>query len=664
MTTRWGILATGNIARTFARAVDQSANGTLAAVGSRSEKGAADFAAAFAGSKLNLHASYTGLIEDPDVDAVYIATPHPQHAEWAIRALEAGKSVLVEKPMGLNHAECMAITTAAARLGRFAMEAYMYLLHPQTQKCLELIADGAIGDIRHIDASFGFQVPVDPASRLFAPALGGGAILDIGGYPMSIARRIANSEPASISAETRLSDTGVDEIAAALVKFDNGITANLTVATTLELANTVRISGTAGHIVLDQPWLPEEQWSLLLTRGATAEKIAGTSQPLYVIEAEHAADHIQANALESPAITWQESLLNNAALDAWRQVAGITYPAEQAASMTPLAIPAARTGLETAALAGLDKPLSRLVMGCDNQPSYAHASVVWDDYVAAGGNVFDTAHIYGGGSMETLLGDWQRARGLREEIVIIGKGAHTPDNFPDRVRRQLDESLSRLQTDYVDIYFLHRDNAELPAGEFIDALNEELRAGRIKVLGASNWTLERIREANAYAAANGLQGFTAISNNFSLARMIDPVWPGVESASDDEFRTFLEDTKLALFPWSAQARGFFTPWAEAVLAASEDEQVQLTSAQPTVAELKRVWFSDENLERRRRAAELAEARGVETINIALAYVLRQPFPTFPLIGPRSLHETASSMAGLDVTLSSDELSWLDLRDQS
>ena len=362
-------------------------------------------------------------------------------------------------------------------------------------------------------------------------------------------------------------------------------------------------------------------------------------------------------------MSWTDSQGNARVLDDWRRAIGLTYDSERPEShRRPLPGRPRRHAQPAlaAAVPHLDKPVSRLVMGCDNQPSMSHAAVMWDNYLDMGGNAFDTAYIYGGGSMETLLGHWHRQRGVRDEIVVIGKGAHTPHNRPTFVAPQLAESLTRLQTDFVDVYFLHRDNLEVPVGEFVDAVNEEIDQGRIRAWGGSNWTLERIRAANDYAVKNGRQPMSAVSNNFSLAHMIRPLWPGVETATSTEFRQYLTTSGMALMPWSSQARGFFTPWAEAVMAQTGRENPVITSVQPTMAELASTWFSEDNFERRRRAVELAANRGVTPIQIALAYVIRQPFPCFPLIGPRQIAETRSSMAALDIELSGAELAWLNL----
>jgi len=229
---------------------------------------------------------------------------------------------------------------------------------------------------------------------------------------------------------------------------------------------------------------------------------------------------------------------------------------------------------------------------------------------------------------------------------------------------QLDVTLDRLSTDHIDLYFLHRDNPDVPVGEWIDVLNAERSAGRIRAFGGSNWSLSRVQAANAYAVAEGLTPFAAVSNNFSLARMVDPVWKGCVAASDAEWRTWLEAEQMALFPWSSQARGFFTNRFDAIRAASRSDVEARYGNQPSDAELVRCWFADDNFERRARAVELASERGVEPINVALAYVLSQPFPCFPLVGPRVLAETRSSLAGVGLTLTEDERRWLNLETNS
>ncbi|MEM8768181.1 MAG: aldo/keto reductase [Pseudomonadota bacterium] len=667
MTLRWGILGTGNIARTFARAADQSSRNELVAVGSRTQDQARAFADKQSGAVAAM--SYAELLQAPEVDAVYVATPHPTHAGLTIAALEAGKHVLCEKPLGLNHAEVMAMVDAARESERFLMEAFMYRCHPQTERLLELVRDGAIGELRHLSASFGFQVPEQPESRLFANSLGGGGIMDVGCYPISVARLFAGREPAELTGTAHLGATGVDHWACASLAFEGGLSAQLATGITLNLDNAIELYGSEGRISVPNPWMGSDAdgtWAFTLTRqGSEPEKITGQAEPLYVLEIDHVADCVADGTLSSPAMSWEDSLGNARCLDDWRKAAGVRFEPETTAGHPgPIRGTLKRPKMLAMAgsVPGLERPVSRLVMGCDNQPGMAHAAILWDHYFSLGGNCFDTAYIYGGGRMETLLGAWQEARGIRDEIVIIGKGAHTPDDHPEAIAPQLAESLTRLRTDAVDVYFLHRDNLDVPVGEFVDAVNVEIRAGRIRTWGGSNWTLERVKAANAYAAETGQQAMSAISNNFSLAHMVKALWPGVKTATEPAFRAYLAETGMALMPWSSQARGFFTPWAEEVMAQTGRENPVITGVQPTMAELAETWFSEDNFERRRRAVSLAEERGVTPIQVALAYVIAQPVPCFPLIGPRQLEETRSSLAALDVSLSAAECAWLNLED--
>lgn len=297
----------------------------------------------------------------------------------------------------------------------------------------------------------------------------------------------------------------------------------------------------------------------------------------------------------------------------------------------------------TDAIAGLEKPVSRLVLGVDNQVDLEAARPFFDDYLQRGGNAFDTAHIYQSGQCETLLGAYLEQTGLRDSVVILGKGAHTPDCNPAAIATQLEVSLERLKTDFVDVYMMHRDNSDVPVGEFIDVLNAQYALGRMRVFGVSNWSVERISAANQYAVSNGLRGITVASNQFSLAKMLSPIWSGCVSSNDADGLAWLGREQIVLMPWSSQARGFF---------------VTGDASDTSNPELVRCWYDAGNFQRLERAKVLAGVLGVETINVALAYVLHQPFQTFPLIGPRSIGETASSFNALTISLEPLECQWL------
>lgn len=676
-TLGWGILATGAIARAFARDLRDSRAGRLVAVASRTPERARDFVAELDG--VTPHPSYEALLSDPRVEAVYVATPHTQHALWTIRALEAGKHVLCEKPLGINRAEVMAMVEAARTRGAFLMEAFMYRIHPQTERLVELLREGAIGDVRYVRASFGFETPFDPESRLFSSELAGGGILDVGCYPVSAARLVAGAsrgepflEPDRVDGHGMLGETGVDLWAAALLRFPDGLSAQVATSVSFGLGQELEIYGGRGAIRVRAPFLPSGRgagaWEILLLRsGREPETIRSeTTRGMYALEADHVAEQLAAGRRESPAVSLDDSLGNARALDAWRRELGLVFEPERPERCTipvsgrPLRRrPDAR--LPHGAIRGLDRPVSRLVMGADNQTGQPEADVMFDHWFERGGNAFDTAYLYTGGRSESQLGSWIRSRGVRDQVVVITKGAHTPYCAPRWIEPQLCESLERLQTDCAELYFLHRDDPEIPAGEFVDALNEQLRKGRIRAFGGSNWTLARVREANAYARVHGLVGFTAVSNNFSLARMLEPVWAGCVASSEPEYRAFLAESGLALLAWGSQARGFFTPRADAAAAGRQEGGLQRHAwGHPDLAEIARVWLSPQNLERRRRAGALAERRGVDMICVALAWVLAQPFPVFALIGPRAPWETRSSLRALELSLSPEELAWLDL----
>ena len=291
------------------------------------------------------------------------------------------------------------------------------------------------------------------------------------------------------------------------------------------------------------------------------------------------------------------------------------------------------------------KNISQIVMGTLGASDLEGASPLFDSFTDRGGNTFDTARHYG--VAELVLGEWMRIRGIRDETVVITKGAHTPNCNPATVTRELAESLDRLQTDRIEIYFLHRDNPDVPVGEFVDVLNEHKNTGQIGAFGGSNWSLGRVDEANEYAIENGLTGFTVLSNHMSLARMVEPPWVGCIASSDAESRKWLGERDMPLFPWSSQARGFF--------ADGRADPANLSDP-----ELVRCWYSEDNFERLARARRIATERGVSTIAVALAYLLHRPNPTFPIIGPLSVEELQVSMAALDVELSADDQGWLNL----
>ncbi len=660
---RWGILGPGRIAGDFFAGVTQSRTGRVDAIATR-EPNRPGLAERFPGTRIIK--GYEALLADPNIDAIYISTPHPTHAEWAIKAARAGKNVLCEKPIGLSAAEAEAMLVAAHAAGTFLGEAYMYRHHPLTLKLIELLKEKAIGDVRMIKSSFGFAKPFDKAHRLFANDLAGGGILDIGGYPVSMARLIAGIdgangvlEPDQVFAVGHLGPTGVDEWSAAVLRFPNGIIAEVACSISLAQDNVLRIFGTAGSIEIDHFWFAAgKQGGAAVIRlcdaaGTRTDIAVDEPRHVYSFEVDAVADAMRAGKKEFayPGMTAADTIGNLKVMDKWRAGIGLEYALETPAVRTKtLAGETLRRGEQIVPrghIPGIEKEVSMLALGMMLFSTFPAASIALDEFFEAGGNLVDSAFQYGGGTQDRLIGEWVRSRGVRDDVVIIEKGAHSPLCYPDVIAKQLATSLERMQTDYVDIYFMHRDNPDIPVGEFVDAMDAEVQAGRIRgPIGGSNWTRERMDQAIEYAERTGKTRPSVLSNNFSLAEMIDPVWPGCIASSDTSWKQWLKDRKVINFAWSSQARGFFTD-------RSGPDKIE-------DRELVRAWYSDLNFQRKARAEELGRRLNKDPIQIALAYVLNQPWPVVPLIGPASLAELRHSLIAASIALSPDEVQWLEI----
>jgi predicted dehydrogenase/aryl-alcohol dehydrogenase-like predicted oxidoreductase len=660
---RWGIIGPGSIAKAFQGGVAGSQHGVLAAIATR-DPNKPNLAADFPGARI-VH-GYDALLADPEIDAVYIAVPHTGHAEWAIKAAEAGKHVLVEKPFALSAFEIDAVFHAHRKAGTFAGEAFMYRLHPQTAKLGELIRSGAIGEVRMIQSSFGFSMgKFQPQHRLFASSLAGGGILDVGGYPVSMSRFIAGqamgkpfADPIKVAGTAKLNAEGTDDWAAAVLTFENGIVAQVSCAVMANLDNVLRIHGSEGRIEVPDFWFAGGDRNRGLGRidiiknGQTETISVGEERHVYSFEADAAAEAIFAkrNELAAPGMSWADSLGNARVLDAWRKDAGIEYSVEKSSTrvntLDNRKLGPNQGAIPKRSIPGLGKQASAVALGFEDFRSFASGAILLDGFWERGGNIFDTAFVYGSGYTEKLFGEWHTNRGTREGAVLIGKGAHTPLCYPDVIGKQLTQSLDRLQTDYVDVYFMHRDNLEVPVSEFVDAMDAEVKNGRIRgPFGGSNWTKERFDEAVAYAERTGKTKPMALSNNFALSEMLVPIWDGCVTASSDEWKQWFNDRQVTNFSWSSQGRGFFTDRAGRDKTDNE--------------ELVRCWYNDKNFARRDRAIELAEKLGHSPIHVALAFVLAQPFPSIPLIGPRTLGELDDSLKAFDIRLTPEQVKWLD-----
>ncbi|NGP46191.1 aldo/keto reductase [Bacillaceae bacterium SIJ1] len=302
----------------------------------------------------------------------------------------------------------------------------------------------------------------------------------------------------------------------------------------------------------------------------------------------------------------------------------------------------------------IDIEISNIVMGSGDflrLDRMDFAEEVLDKYIALGGNVFDTARHYR--FSEKALGHWMEKRDIRDKVIVLTKGCHPvrDDHSKPRVNAKAIEedlmtSLAYLKTDYVDLYALHRDDPTEPVAPIMEALHKHVEAGRIRAIGLSNWELRRVIEADQYAKDHGLTRISFTSPNLSLAKPIKPRWENCVFANEDML-SWHEVTQKPLLSWSSQAGGFFSGRFSPEI---KDNQ-----------EMVDVYYSKDNWQRYERVIALAHEKGVSPIQISLAYVLNQSFPTAAIIGSENQEELTSSIASATIQLTTEEMNWLNLQ---
>ncbi|WP_438352430.1 Gfo/Idh/MocA family protein [Microbacterium sp. CJ88] len=322
---RWGILATGGIAHAFTNDL-RTAGLEVAAVGSRRLEAAQEFAARF--DIPRAHGSYEELAADAEVDIVYIATPHPAHAENALLMIAHGKHVLIEKPITLNAAEATAIRDAAATQGVLAMEAMWTRYLPHMVRIREIVAAGTLGDIRSLSADHTQHLPTDPGHRLNDPALGGGALLDLGIYPVSFAWDILGA-PAAVSVSALVGETGVDtEVASTFTHSSGAISTTLSSSRTAG-PNRAYILGTEARIEIDTVWYMPTSFRVIAHDGTVLEEYTSEVEGRGMQFQALAAEEIVADGRrDSELLPIDESIAIMATLDEMRRTIGIRYPTE------------------------------------------------------------------------------------------------------------------------------------------------------------------------------------------------------------------------------------------------------------------------------------------------------------------------------------------------
>lgn len=310
----------------------------------------------------------------------------------------------------------------------------------------------------------------------------------------------------------------------------------------------------------------------------------------------------------------------------------------------------------------VDKDISQLVLGTMvlTNDKVKEGFGLLDDVYALGVTTFDCAAVYSDGESEQVLGKWVNTRNLRDKVAIISKCAH-PNSFRNRVTSfdimaDVNDSLARLATSYIDIYFLHRDDIAVPVANIVDTLNRLYESGKIKSYGGSNWTYERIEEANEYAYKYGLQPFTVTSPNFSLARQVENPWgPGCETLTGPDkqsARDYYRKNNISVFAYSSLGRGMLSG------AFRSDDMKKANQILDDAA--KKGYLHEENIERLKRAEILAEKYKASVPQIALAWILKKDLPVFPIIGAVNKEQMKENIDAMDIDLTDKECRWLDL----
>jgi len=322
---RWGILATGGIARVFAADLKLLDNAELMAVGSRSPENADKFAKDF---DIPIHfGSYDELAACPEVDAVYLATPHPFHKENTLLCLNAGKAVLCEKPFAMNAIEAREMIAAARANHVFLMEAMWVRFTPLFQKVKQWLKDGLIGDVRYLQSDFGFRSDKGPESRVFNPALGGGSLLDVGVYPISFASFVFDKQPSVIKTCGYRGATGVDEQESLIFEYDSGQTSSIFSANTLETKKESIIFGSNGFIHIYGPWNQLKHVCITVDGKEIIEEFPVLGRG-YTYQAIEVMDCLSKGKTESDILPLVETLAIMETMDTIRAQWNFKYPME------------------------------------------------------------------------------------------------------------------------------------------------------------------------------------------------------------------------------------------------------------------------------------------------------------------------------------------------
>lgn len=323
---KWGILGTGKIARRFMQAMSSVSEGQVIAVGSRSQDTAEWFGAYFGIPRW--YSRYEGVLEDPDVEIVYIATPHNLHADNTLSALQAGKHVLCEKPFAVNAQQAERVIQFARQTDRFVMEGMWTRCFPLMQEVVRRVSAGAIGELRYLQADFGFQTQYDPRSRLFSPDLAGGALLDVGIYPIALAFQFLG-EPTQVVSTCTIGGTGVDVLEGILFYYPSGATAVLSASIQVSTPKQASLCGTKGMFHFPAPWWKPSEAFLIRDNSTQEHLFYPYGGDGLQFEIRHVHTCLQEGLRESPLMPLEETLKIVRLMDRLRSEWGVRYPFEE-----------------------------------------------------------------------------------------------------------------------------------------------------------------------------------------------------------------------------------------------------------------------------------------------------------------------------------------------
>lgn len=320
----WGILGPGGIAQAFAKDLTFTDGHTIGAVGSRSLANAQHFANTFGGTA---YGSYEELVADSSIDAIYVATPHPAHHDNVILALNAGKPVLCEKPFAVNAQQAQAMVDAAAKNKVALMEAMWARFLPHYAKVREIVASGVLGPILSIHADHGQRLADQGIARLVDPQLAGGALLDLGIYPISFAHMILGN-PTSITSKAVMTDRGVDAQTSMIFSYDNGAQAVLTTTMIEQTPCRALVAGLHGWLEIDRTFYNPASMRVILNDGSVTEYPSAYVGHGLREQAESFKQIVQSGAVESKVLTWKDTVDIMKSMDTVRSQIGLKYPFE------------------------------------------------------------------------------------------------------------------------------------------------------------------------------------------------------------------------------------------------------------------------------------------------------------------------------------------------